>query len=161
MSCAKCISNVNNIFVFQVLVTLRYLRKGSFVSECGNLHGISKSSVCRAVEDVTTSIYKQLDNIKFPTRDEDIQNIKNIFFFKRFFFTIAALPNVIGVIDGTLIPIIAPKDNEADFVCRKGFHAINVQAVADDSLRYEFLWFILDGSNSNVEERTFIFVICP
>jgi hypothetical protein len=35
------------------------------------------------------------------------------------------LPNVIGVIDGTLIPIIAPKDNEADFVCRKGFHAIN------------------------------------
>jgi hypothetical protein len=58
------------------------------------------------------------------------------------------LTNVIGVIDGTLIPIIAPKDNEADFVCRKGFHAINVQAVADDSLRYEFLWFILDGSNS-------------
>jgi hypothetical protein len=50
MSCAKCISNVNNIFVFQVLVTLRYLRKGSFVSECGNLHGISKSSVCRAEE---------------------------------------------------------------------------------------------------------------
>ena len=52
-------------------------------------------------------------------------------------------------------------DDEADFVCRKGFHAINVQAVADDSLRYDFLWFILDGSNSNVEERTFIFVICP
>ena len=45
--------------------------------------------------------------------------------------------------------------------CRKGFHAINVQAVADDSLRYEILWFILDGSNSNVEERTFIIVICP
>ena len=50
MSCAKSISNVNNIFVFQVLVTLRYLGKGSFFSECGDLHGISKSSVCRAVE---------------------------------------------------------------------------------------------------------------
>jgi hypothetical protein len=155
MSCAQSISNVNNIFVFQVLVTLRYLGKGSYFSECGNLHGISKSSVCRAVEDVTTSIYKQLDNIKFSTRDEDIQNIK------RFFLQLLPLPNVIGAIDGTLIPIIAPKDNEADFVCRKGFHAISVQAVADDSLRYEFLWFILDGSNSNVEERTFIFVICP
>ena len=35
---------------------------------------------------------------------------------KRICFTIAALPNVIGAIDGTLIPIIAPKDNEADFV---------------------------------------------
>lgn len=137
MSCAKSISNVNNIFVFQVLVTLRYLGKGSFFSECGDLHGISKSSVCRAVEDVTTSICERVDNIKFPTRDEDVLNIKRIF------FTIAAFPNVIGAIDGTLIPIIAPKDNEADFVCRKGFHAINVQAVADDSLRYEFLWFIL------------------
>jgi hypothetical protein len=69
---------VNNIFVFQVLVTLRYLGKGSYFSECGDLHGISKSSVCRAVEDVTTSIYKQLDNIKFPTRDEDIQNIHTL-----------------------------------------------------------------------------------
>ena len=137
MSCAKSISNVNNIFVFQVLVTLRYLGKGSFFSECGDLHGISKSSVCRAVEDVTTSICERVDNIKFPTRDEDVLNIK------RNFFTIAAFPNVIGAIDGTLIPINVPKDNEADFVCRKGFHAINVQAVADDSLRYEFLWFIL------------------
>ena len=71
------------------------------------------------------------------------------------------MPNVIGAIDGILIQIIAPKDNEADFVCRKGFHAINVQAVADDYLRYEFSWFILDGSNSNLEERTFNFVICP
>jgi hypothetical protein len=53
------------------------------------------------------------------------------------------LTNVIGVIDGTLILIIAPKDNEADFVCRKGFHAINVQAVADDYLRYEFLRLIV------------------
>ena len=156
MSCAKCISNVNNIFVFQVLVTLRYLRKGSFVSECGNLHGISKSSVCRAVEDVTTSIYAnglKISNSQVGT--------KTYWILKEFFFTIAVLPNVIGSIDGILIPIIAPKDNEADFVCRKEFHAINVQAVADDYLRYEFLWFILDGSNSNLEERTLIFVICP
>ena len=81
MSCAKSISNVNNIFVFQVLVTLRYLGKGSFFSECGDLHEISKSSVCRAVEDVTTSICERVDNIKFPTRDEDIMNIKRMFFY--------------------------------------------------------------------------------
>ena len=156
MSCAKCISNVNNIFVFQVLVTLRYLRKGSFVSECGNLHGISKSSVCRAEEVSQRPYYAnglKISNSQLGT--------KTYWILKEFFFTIAVLRNVIGAIDGTLIPIIAPKDNEADFVCRKGFHAINVQAVADDYLRYEFLWFILDGSNSNLEERTFIFVICP
>ena len=86
---------------------------------------------------------------------------KDMLNIKRNCCTIAALPNVIGAIDGTLIPIIVPKDNEADFVCRKGFHVINVQDVADDSLRYDLLWFIIDGSNSNLGKRTLIFVICP
>ena len=39
----------------------------------------------------------------------------------------AGLPNVIGCLDGTQIPITAPADNEADYVNRKPFHSINVQ----------------------------------
>ncbi|KAK0139204.1 putative nuclease HARBI1 [Merluccius polli] len=37
------------------------------------------------------------------------------------------LPNVIGCIDGTQIPITAPAQNEGDYVNRKSFHSINVQ----------------------------------
>lgn len=51
------------------------------------------------------------------------------------FYQIAGFSNVLGAVDGILIPIIAPKDNEPEYVCRKGFHAINVQVVADASLR--------------------------
>ena len=120
-----------------LLVNLRYLGKESFFSERGDLPEISQSTVCRAVEDVTTSICERVDIITFSTRDDDMINIKRIC------FTIAALPNVIGAIDRTLIPIIAPKENEADFVCRKGFHVINVQGVADDSLRYSFYGIFL------------------
>ena len=39
----------------------------------------------------------------------------------------AGLPNVMGCLDGTQIPITAPADNEADYVNRKSFHSINVQ----------------------------------
>ncbi|XP_061162901.1 putative nuclease HARBI1 [Saccostrea echinata] len=55
---------------------------------------------------------------------------------KHHFYQIAGFPNVIGAIDGTLIPIMAPKENEPEYVCRKGFHAMNVQVVADASLRF-------------------------
>ncbi|KAG7521021.1 hypothetical protein JOB18_040751 [Solea senegalensis] len=43
----------------------------------------------------------------------------------------AGLPNVIGCIDGTQIPITAPTQNEGDYVNRKCFHSINVQIIRD------------------------------
>lgn len=40
----------------------------------------------------------------------------------------SSLPNVIGAIDCTHIPIKAPPGpNEGDFVNRKGVHSVNVQ----------------------------------
>ena len=39
----------------------------------------------------------------------------------------AGLPNVIGCIDRTDIPITAPALDEGDYVNRKSFHSVNVQ----------------------------------
>ncbi|WAR06381.1 hypothetical protein MAR_021750 [Mya arenaria] len=39
-------------------------------------------------------------------------------------------------VDGTLVPILAPKDNGVAFICRKGYHAINVMAVCDHEMRF-------------------------
>lgn len=53
------------------------------------------------------------------------------------FMAIGNIPNVIGAIDGTLIPIRSVNGNEEHlYVCRKNFHAINTQAVCDAELRY-------------------------
>ncbi|XP_048242774.1 uncharacterized protein LOC125375882 [Haliotis rufescens] len=52
------------------------------------------------------------------------------------FFHICGFPKVVGCIDCTLIPIQRPALEEAVYVCRKGFHAINVQAVCDAQLRF-------------------------
>ena len=45
-------------------------------------------------------------------------------------------PKVLGCIDGSHIPIIAPSINEPLYVNRKGYHSINVQAICDDEFRF-------------------------
>lgn len=130
MSSAKSISSVNNIFVFQVLVTLRYLGKWFFSLSAETFVGF---------QDLAFVLQWRMPQRPYANGlTISSSQLKTCWILKGFCFTIAAFPNVIGDIDGTLIPIIAPEDNESDFVCRKGFHAINVQAVADDSLRYDF-----------------------
>ena len=46
---------------------------------------------------------------------------------KQQFYAEANFPGVVGAIDGTHIPIIAPNENEHLYVGRKGYHTINVQ----------------------------------
>ncbi|XP_060562532.1 putative nuclease HARBI1, partial [Ruditapes philippinarum] len=55
---------------------------------------------------------------------------------KQKFYKIARIPNCIGAIDCTLIPILSPKEREDVYVCRKGYHAINVQAVVDTNMKF-------------------------
>ena len=50
---------------------------------------------------------------------------------KRKFFRIANFPNVIGIIDGTHIPIVAPPVDEEVYINRKNFHSLNIQVVCD------------------------------
>ena len=52
------------------------------------------------------------------------------------FFELCGIPNVLGAIDGTLIPIKRPEIYEHLYVCRQGYHAINVQAVCDSRLEF-------------------------
>lgn len=44
------------------------------------------------------------------------------------------MPRVIGAVDGSLIPITAPYNDEHMYVCHKGFHAINAMAVCNAEL---------------------------
>ncbi|CAC5369692.1 HARBI1 [Mytilus coruscus] len=96
----------------------------------GDIHGISTSSASRIIHRVCSAINSCISNIQFP-RDADLTAVKEGF------YRIATFPNVIGAIDGTLIPIQGLSgDDEPNFVCRKGYHAINVQAVVDHILRF-------------------------
>ncbi|XP_062616166.1 putative nuclease HARBI1 [Saccostrea cucullata] len=114
----------------QVLTTLRFLAKGEYLSEVGDLHGISISSASRIVTSVTSALCESLDNVKFPESNEELSKVKEDF------YQVAGFPNVVGAIDETLIPIQGMTgDEEPNFICRKGYPAINVQGVVDANLR--------------------------
>ena len=52
------------------------------------------------------------------------------------FYKIAGMPRVIGAVDGSLIPIRAPYNQEHLYECHKGFHAINTIAVCNAQLLF-------------------------
>jgi len=110
----------------QVLVALRFYATGSMQRVAGDLHGISQPSVSRCVHAVSRLLTCNASSyIKFPT-DESSQRKTMADFYK-----IAAFPNVLGCVDGTQIPILSPAINENIYVCRKGFHSLNVQAICN------------------------------
>ncbi|XP_061181027.1 putative nuclease HARBI1 [Saccostrea echinata] len=115
----------------QVLTCLRFLVKGDYLSEVADLHGISKASACMIIHRVVDALCNTLKNINFPTSNGELRKIKSKF------YKIAGFPSVVGAIDGTQIPIQGMSlEDEPLYICRKGYHSINVQAVVNPDLRF-------------------------
>lgn len=55
------------------------------------------------------------------------------------------IPQLIGAIDGTHIPILPPSDGYRDYINQKGWSSMILQAVVDNNYRYVQLYhfFIL------------------
>ena len=111
----------------QLLIALRFHASGSFLQVIGETIWVDKYTVSRVVQNVSRLLAakRQTQFIKWPTDLAEINESKNCFYRRRQF------PGVIGCIDGTHIRIIAPSNDENDFVNRKGFHSINVQGVCN------------------------------
>lgn len=116
----------------KVLCYLAHLRSGSFQWCLGSLSGISQPSVSRIIDNCLRFTIENLapNIIKFPTTLVELNNVKQSF------HNIARFPNVLGVVDGSQIPILAPRQNEAIYVCRKQFHSINAQVVCGPNLKF-------------------------
>ncbi|WAR04489.1 HARB1-like protein [Mya arenaria] len=116
--------------VTKVLVGLRVLSKGNFLSEVADLHGISKQTASRVLHEFVDAVNRNIDNIRFPRTQQELAEAK-LGFYKR-----CKIANIVGAVDGTLVPIIAPKDSGEAYICRKGFHAINVMATCSHDRRF-------------------------
>ncbi|XP_054155561.1 putative nuclease HARBI1 [Oppia nitens] len=117
--------------VVQVCAALRFFAQGAFFRATGDTIGISTKSMSLVVHNVAEGLAKRFrDYIKFPETNE----LREI---KQGFYSLNGFPGIIGAIDGTHIPILAPPGEvEPSYVNRKGFHSINVQAVVDSTLRF-------------------------
>ena len=110
------------------MITLRYLATGKMQQCSADDMGPSQQTVSRVISETLDALS---DNdvlcqfIRFPVTPHETQRNKAEF------MDIAGFPHVIGVIDGTHVRIVAPKDYEYEYVNRKRYHSINVQIAFD------------------------------
>ena len=110
----------------RVAITMYFLSSTAEYRTIANLFGVSKAFVCLCIKDVCAAILKRLQSkyITIPKRNE-LENI--ISKYKRKW----GFPACFGAIDGTHIPISAPYLAHSDYINRKGYHSIVMQAVVD------------------------------
>lgn len=125
-------------------MTLRYIAGGAPVDICMLYNvpiGTFRNTFKRTIETLyhvlpAWELLGALDDAVYAGKPERLERIREGFAKKgRGYFE-----GVIGAIDGLLIPIEAQDDrpNARDFYCRKGFHALNCQAIADTDGRITY-----------------------
>ena len=116
----------------RVAITLWYLATPGEYRTIAHLFGIARSTVCVIVKEVCKAILKVLlrQYISFPSGDElndIVEGFENSW----------GVPQCVGAIDGSHIPILGPKEQHTDYYNRKGWYSIILQGVVDH--RYRFI----------------------
>ena len=115
--------------LLQVLSALYFLSTGSYYRVLGDSSDINLSvaSICRIVHRFTLALCNLKDHfIRFPTTPDEINKSQQNFYSQH------RIPNVVGLIDGTHVQVIAPSVNEEAYVNRLHYHSINCQVVVDE-----------------------------
>ena len=89
--------------------------------------GLAKPTVVKCCREFVEAICRlQDDFIKFPSTRAEISKIEGL-------SEKSKVPNVVAAIDGSDIPIKAPKENHEDYFNRKHFYSYLVEGIVDSS----------------------------
>jgi hypothetical protein len=107
-----------------VLIALRYLGHPGNIRTLSDIFDVSDSSVTVCRNRVFSALVNNLKNrvIRWPQGPEQADIIAKFQEKKGF-------PGVLGALDGTHIQIKAPQNNAQDYINRKGYHSLVLQAV--------------------------------
>ncbi|XP_033730552.1 putative nuclease HARBI1 [Pecten maximus] len=113
----------------QLYVTLWYLGGSDSIIKIADRFGISESSVVLCRRRIIDAILKNLKHkfISWP-KNQSLQETVDKFEQRNGF------PGIVGSLDGTHIPIRAPKENAQSYVNRKKFHSLHLQAVCNSEM---------------------------
>lgn len=115
------LSNIDKIRLY-----LRFCADPGFQNGIATDIGVNQSTVSRTIAEVAKLISaKASEWIKFPKDADEIKDAQMKWQANYCF------PFAIGVIDCTHIKIKKPTNQSDEYICRKGFHSINVQATCD------------------------------
>lgn len=131
-------------FDLAVLGVLMFLAKGSYQKNTGisSLYSVSQATVSRNLHHVVALIVSHImpQEIQFPTTDEDFRLL--IAGFRDRFH--GRMPEVWGIIDGTLIAITSPPIHSSHYPARvyrtrKGYTGINVLVVSNSISQFTYV----------------------
>ncbi|KAK6493735.1 protein ANTAGONIST OF LIKE HETEROCHROMATIN PROTEIN 1-like, partial [Huso huso] len=110
----------------RVAIALWKLATNSDYRSVGHLFGVSKATVCSCVQEFCMAVTKILlqEHMAVPSAEQFAE--MSDYFDRRW-----GVPQCVGAIDGSHIPIIAPQHYHCDYFNRKGWHSIILQAVVD------------------------------
>lgn len=125
----------------QVLVFLFFIGTLNTERQIADKFGVSESSVFRIVERLLNVIVDDLHSvfIRWPTGANVQSTVQK-------FKCVRGIDGVLGAIDGSHIPIKCPNEHPIDYVNRKGFHSIILQAVCDSSMMFTDVYVGWPGS---------------
>ncbi|KAE8980280.1 hypothetical protein PR003_g25018 [Phytophthora rubi] len=134
-------ANSKTKLIKRIALAMIYLSQGGTMDQAASTLGISRPRAVVYINEMLDVLKKLASRyIAMPTPDE-LPAIEAGFEAK------AGFPDVIGAVDGTLVAIPRPRDFEG-WYCRKGFPAVNVQAVVDDRGYFRSI-SIRAGSNND------------
>ena len=124
------LKSINNSITSNCSSQLAAAATGSFQTVVASSHGISQPSVSRCIRTVTDALCScAKEFIVFL-------NISGQLLTQQKFYEKSGFLQVIGCIDGTHIPILAPSQNGDIYVNRKNPHSINNQVICDANLKF-------------------------
>ena len=117
--------------ITQICAVLNILGTGATYRKTAELMGISPRSVLYCFWPIIDQFLNRAPEfIKFP---------ENTIQISQQFYDLGQIPNVIGCVDGTLIRIKRPSENEHVYICRKGFPALNALIENQPNLTISYL----------------------
>ncbi|OWZ22551.1 hypothetical protein PHMEG_0002743 [Phytophthora megakarya] len=126
----RCSAFVRHSFTKRVAVTLYYLNSMGGYREAAQTFGVSKSWAVTAVNAMLGAIADDYQRFIFlPTTVAEWASVQTGFQQR------AGVPLVCAAVDGTLIEVARFADFEG-WYCRKGYPAVNLQAVIDHAQRF-------------------------
>ena len=110
----------------RVAITLWILATSCEYRTVAHLFGLARCTICCIVKDTCKSIVKVLlpKYISFPTGNRLNETVRG-------FKAKWGIPECVGSIDGSHIPIRPPAMNHTDYYNRKGFYSMILQGVVD------------------------------
>ncbi|CAI7880729.1 unnamed protein product [Closterium sp. NIES-54] len=131
-----------------VLIPIKYLATGMSYLDMSIFFGVPQSVCHRIVECFLLAFPRRFKNdwVRFPSREEMVK-------MEAEFRATRGVPNVIGAVDGTHLPVRGIDEYRTEYYCRKQMYSVQLQLTVDARCR---IWdYVVGWPGSAHDSRVF------